>query len=97
MIIDEDYEKIEHVVKDNWLVRWWKTLIYEEYKLTIYFVAAKVIDERGNEIYSREPKHYKACKFYSLKPKFIKFKDDQNQIIEIKSEEPMNWDLVKVY
>tara|TARA_Y100000590_G_scaffold87048_3_gene97523 strand:+ start:6277 stop:6567 length:291 start_codon:yes stop_codon:yes gene_type:complete len=96
MIVDEE-EKIEHVVKDNWLVRWWKTLIYEEYKLTIYFVAAKVIDERGNTIYSREPKHYKASKFYSLKPKFIKFKDDENQIIEIKSEEPMNWDLVKVY
>jgi hypothetical protein len=96
MIVDEE-EKIEHAVKDNWLVRWWKTLIYEEYKLTIYFVAAKVIDERGNEIYSREPKHYKASKFYSLKPKFIKFKDDENQIIEIKSEEPMNWDLVKVY
>ena len=96
MIVDEE-EKIEHAVKDNWLVRWWKTLIYEEYKLTIYFVAAKVIDERGNEIYSRETKHYKAVKFYSLKPKFIKFKDDENQIIEIKSEEPMNWDLVKVY
>lgn len=96
MIVDEE-DKIEHAVKDNWLVRWWKTLIYEEYKLTIYFVAAKVIDERGNEIYSREPKHYKAVKFYSLKPKFIKFKDDENQIIEIKSEEPMNWDLVKVY
>tara|TARA_B100001250_G_scaffold104529_1_gene88201 strand:+ start:6716 stop:7009 length:294 start_codon:yes stop_codon:yes gene_type:complete len=97
MIVDEDFEKIEHEVKDNWLVRWWKTLIYEEYKLTIYFVASKVVDERGNEIYSREPKHYKASKFYSLKPKFIKFKDDENQIIEIKSEEPMNWDLVKVY
>lgn len=95
--MSEEAEKIEHQVKDSWLVRWWKTLIYEEYKLTIYFVAAKIIDERGNEIYSREPKHYKASKFYSLKPKFIKFKDDEDQIIEIKSEEPMNWDLVKVY
>jgi hypothetical protein len=97
MMMSEEAEKIEHQVKDSWLVRWWKTLIYEEYKLTIYFVAAKIIDERGNEIYSREPKHYKASKFYSLKPKFIKFKDDEDQIIEIKSEEPMNWDLVKVY
>jgi|TARA_B100001094_G_scaffold150376_1_gene145511 hypothetical protein len=94
---EEIDEKIEHEVKDKWLVRWWKTLIYEEYKLTIYFVANKTVDERGRETYTRTPKHYKATKFYSLKPKFIKFKDDEDQIIEIKSEEPMNWDLVKVY
>lgn len=96
-VTEEVEEKIEHEVKDNFLVRWWKTVIYEEYKLTIYFVAAKVVDERGNEIYSRAPKHYKATKLYSLKPNFIKFKDNENQVIEIKSTEPMNWNLVKVY
>ena len=96
-VTEEVEEKIEHEVKDNFLVRWWKTVIYEEYKLTIYFAAAKVVDERGNEIYSRTPKHYKATKLYSLKPNFIKFKDNENQVIEIKSTEPMNWNLVKVY
>ena len=47
MIVDEDFEKIEsiekiekieHKVKENWLVRWWKTLIYEEYKLSLIHI-----------------------------------------------------------
>jgi len=31
-----------------------------------------------------------------LKPNLIKFKDTSKQVVEIKSHEPMNWDLVKV-
>ena len=94
------YEKnpeFEHVVKDNWLVYWWKRVWYEEYHLTIYFVANKTVDERGRETYTRTPKKYKAERIYTLKPHIIKFKDDNDQIIEIKSAEPMNWDLVKRY
>lgn len=94
---EEEEEKIEHEVKEGFFANWFKKLVYEEYKLTIWFVAEKVIDQNGNEIYSRVPKHYKAVKFYSLKPTFIKFKDDADQLIEIKTAEPMNWDLVKVY
>ena len=94
------YEKnpeFEHAVKDNWLVYWWKRIWYEEYHLTIYFVANKTVDERGRETYTRTPKKYKASRIYTLKPNIIKFKDDNDQIIEIKSAEPMNWDLVKRY
>jgi len=93
--VAEEEEQIKK--EDNFLLRWWKRAIYEEYELTIYFFAERVLDQNGNETYSREPKHYKALKFYSLKPTFIKFKNEQHQIIEIKTAEPMNWDLVKVY
>ena len=84
------YEKnpeFEHAVKDNWLVYWWKRVWYEEYHLTIYFVANKTVDERGRETYTRTPKKYKAERIYTLKPHIIKFKDDNDQIIEIKSAE----------
>ena len=90
-------DEFEHEVKDNWLVYWWKRIWYEEYHLTIYFVANKTVDERGRETYTRTPKKYKAERIYTLKPNIIKFKDDNDQIIEIKSAEPMNWDLVKRY
>ena len=63
----------------------------------IYFVDNKTVDERGRETYTRTPKKYKAGRVYTLKPHIIKFKDDNDQIIEIKSAEPMNWDLVKKY
>jgi hypothetical protein len=89
-------EEFEHEVKDNFFV-YWKRIWYEEYHLTIYFVANKTVDERGREEYVRTPKKYKAVRIYTLKPTLIKFKDDNDQIIEIKSAEPMNWDLVKRY
>ena len=45
--MDEDIkvEERETIVekelkKENWLVRWWKKIIYEEYHLTIWFVAS---------------------------------------------------------
>ena len=69
-------DEFEHEVKDNWLVYWWKRIWYEEYHLTIYFVANKTVDERGRETYTRTPKKYKASRIYTLKPNIIKFKDD---------------------
>ena len=102
--MDEDIkvEERETVVekelkKENWLVRWWKKIIYEEYHLTIWFVASKEIDANGNTSYSRVPKSYKAIKVSKVTPKLIKFTDMNKRPVEIRSEEPMNWDLMKVY
>ena len=90
-------EEFEHQVKDNWFVHWWKTITREEYQLTVYFASEKEIDEKGRETFRSTPKKYSAKKFYSLKPNYIKFKDEDDQLIEIRTHEPMNWDLVKVY
>lgn len=85
------------VPKENWLVRWWKKIIYEEYHLTIWFVAAKEVDAEGNTSYRRVAKSYKAIKVNKISPKLIKFVDMEKHPVEIRSEEPMNWDLIKVY
>ena len=85
------------VSKESALVRWWKKLIYEEYHLTIWFVAAKELDAGGAPTYSRVPKSYKAIKISKITPKLIKFTDMNKRPVEIRSEEPMNWDLIKVY
>tara|TARA_B110000263_G_C15142634_1_gene434072 strand:+ start:70 stop:399 length:330 start_codon:yes stop_codon:yes gene_type:complete len=82
---------------ENWLVRWWKRLIYEEYHLIIWFVAAKEVDIDGSTSYRRVSKSYKAIKIKKITPKLIKFTDMNYRPVEIRSEEPMNWDLTKVY
>tara|TARA_B110001454_G_C12641661_1_gene401485 strand:+ start:70 stop:399 length:330 start_codon:yes stop_codon:yes gene_type:complete len=82
---------------ENWLVRWWKRLIYEEYHLIIWFVAAKEVDIDGSTSYRRVSKSYKAIKIKKITPKLIKFTDINYRPVEIRSEEPMNWDLTKVY
>ena len=79
------------------LLRWWKKLIYEEYHLTIWFVAAKELDAEGNTSYRRVSKSYKAIKMKKVTPKLIQFTDLNYRPVEIRSEEPMNWDLTKVY
>ena len=56
------------VPKENWLVRWWKKIIYEEYHLTIWFVAAKEVDAEGNTSYRRVAKSYKAIKVKKITP-----------------------------
>ena len=91
-------EEVEVLVpKESKLLKWWKTLIYEEYHLTIWFVEGKTVDGNGNASYKRVEKHYKATKISKITPKFIKFTNMDKQPVQIRSEEPMNWDLVKVY
>tara|TARA_B100001059_G_scaffold52321_3_gene46027 strand:+ start:187 stop:495 length:309 start_codon:yes stop_codon:yes gene_type:complete len=91
-------EPVKAVVpKESKLVAWWKKLIYEEYHLTIWFVEGKTVDGNGNATYKRIPKKYKAVKVNKISPKLIKFVDMEKHPVEIRSEEPMNWDLIKVY
>ena len=85
------------VPKESRILKWWKTLVYEEYHLTIWFVDGKTVDSDGNATYNRIPKKYKAIKISKISPKLIKFTNMNKQPVEIRSEEPMNWDLVKVY
>tara|TARA_B100000029_G_scaffold455757_1_gene483245 strand:- start:1930 stop:2202 length:273 start_codon:yes stop_codon:yes gene_type:complete len=89
--------KTENEVKENKFINWLKKLWYEEYTLTIWFAGRKVIDEKGREEYVRTPKKYEVAKMETLKPHLIKFEDLDGQEVEIRSEEPMNWDLVKRY
>ena len=77
-------------------LNWWKSLFSEQYKLTIYFASVTGIDEKGKALYTRTPKFYEVSEVISMKPNLIKFKDTSKQVVEIKSHEPMNWDLVKV-
>ena len=47
-------------------------------------------------MYMRTPKFYNVREIISLKPNIIKFIDIDKNVVEIKSHEPMNWDLVRV-
>ncbi len=78
------------------IIAWWKSLFYQEYKLTIYFGSVAGIDEDGKAMYMRTPKFYNVREIISLKPNIIKFIDIDKNVVEIKSHEPMNWDLVRV-
>ena len=89
--------KTEHEVKENKFINWLKRLWYEEYTLTIWFAGKTVLKEDGNKEFVRSPKRYKVSRISTLKPNLIKFIDLNGQEIEIRSEEPMNWDLVKKY
>tara|TARA_R110000796_G_scaffold108608_3_gene219680 strand:+ start:622 stop:933 length:312 start_codon:yes stop_codon:yes gene_type:complete len=90
-------EPVVFTAKESKFLTWWKTLVYEEYHLTIWFVDGKTVDSDGNATYNRIPKKYKAVKISKISPKLIKFTNMNKQPVEIRSEEPMNWDLVKVY
>ena len=83
-------------MKENRFVAWFKALFLEEYHLTIWFVANKVVTDDGEE-YTRTPKEYKAKTIKVLKPHLIRFEDLKGRDVQIRSEEPMNWDLIKVY
>ncbi len=78
------------------IIAWWKSLFQSEYKLTIYFAHVTGVDEDGKALYTRTPKFYNVREIIILKPNIIKFKDLDKQVVEIKSHEPMNWDLIKV-
>ena len=93
----ETEPEIEYEVKESRFINWLKKLWYEEYDLTIWFVASRIITENGDEEYTRTPTYYKAIKIYTLKPHLIKFYDIDRQEVEIRSEEPLNWDLIKRY
>ena len=92
-------KEVEVIVapKEGKFSKWWKKLVYEEYHITIWFVAAKEVDADGGTSYKRVPKKYKAVKINKVSPKLIKFIDLEKRPVEIRSEEPMNWDLIKVY
>ena len=93
----ETEPEIEYEVKESRFINWLKKLWYEEYDLTIWFVASRIITENGDEEYTRTPKYYKAIKIHTLKPHLIKFEDIDRQEVQIRSEEPLNWDLIKRY
>lgn len=83
--------------KENAFIKWLKTLFYEEYYLTIWFAGKTVLKDDGNKEFVRTPKSHKVSKVHTLKPNLIKFTNTDGELIEIRSEEPMNWDLVKKY
>lgn len=83
--------------KENRFIKWLKTLWYEEYHLTIWFAGKITVKEDGNKEYLRTPKDYEVSVVHTLKPNLIKFTNTDGELIQIRSEEPMNWDLIKKY
>ena len=78
-----------------WTAAWWiclwntvKGWFQERYEIVVSF---------NREYGDADDKKYIAKKIYKQTEKHLKFKDEDDQLIEIRTHEPMNWDLVKVY
>lgn len=77
--------------------KWWFTLIYEEYDLTVWFHSETMIQEDGVKTIKRVPKHYKLKAISKKTPTHIVGKDMQNKFFEIRTVEPFDYRIIKVY
>ena len=81
----------------NKIKHWWLTLIREEYELTIYFPGKTEVLESGVRIESADPKTYKAKAIKKLTPKHIIFIDLEGRKHEVKTINPVGYDITKIY
>jgi len=90
----------ETLVKVTWLARirhWWRTLIREEWELTIFFPGETKFLPDGTRIDSTSPKTYHCKKVIKLTNLHIIFVDLLGVKHEIKVVNPVGYDLRKIY
>lgn len=73
------------------------TLIYEEYDLTVWFHSETMIQEDGVKTIKRVQKDYKLKAISKKTPTHIVGKDMKNKFFEIRTVEPFDYRIVKVY
>ena len=76
---------------------WWRTLIREEWELTVFFPGDTKFLEDGSRINSWAPKTFRAKKIIKLKQKHIIFVDLLGVKHEIVVVDPVGYDLRKIY
>lgn len=76
---------------------WLKTLFLEEYELTIFFKGETKVLADGTRIESGAPKTFRVKKIKKLSEKHIVFIDVNKQRHEVKTTEPVGYNLVKIY
>lgn len=91
----EDTKRLGFFAK---LKQWWLRLIREEYHLTVYFVVAAVSNpETGEKTVTRTKKTFKLKSVNKRKQNHFTGTDINGNWIEIKTVEPFDYYLEKVY
>jgi hypothetical protein len=76
---------------------WWRTLIREEWEITIFFPGETRMLEDGTTIQNDAPKTYRAKKIKKLTTKHIIFTDLLGVKHEIRVVNPVGYDVRKIY
>ena len=76
---------------------WWRTLVREEWEITIFFPADVQILEDGSRIENFSPKTYRAKAIVKLTTTHNIFKDLLGVKHEIKVVNPVGYDVRKIY
>tara|TARA_B100002019_G_scaffold291901_1_gene313365 strand:+ start:2495 stop:2746 length:252 start_codon:yes stop_codon:yes gene_type:complete len=79
------------------IVKWWRSLWYDEFILTVYFPDKIETKPDGTTVQGFEPKIYTATKITKLTTTHIKFVDENKCQVEIKVTNPVGYDLKKLY
>ena len=72
-------------------------IIYEEYELTVWYLKDSVRDKDGNITTTRSSKRYLLKKISKKTPKHIKGKDMEGRMFEIRTVEPFDYQIRKIY
>ena len=81
----------------NWLKEWWKTVTTEEYELTVWFVDQTVTDAEGNVTANKSKKVFSLSEVNKKTNTHFLGKDMDGNKIEIKTVEPFDFYLRKIY
>ena len=79
------------------ILRLWFKIIYEEYELTVWYLKDSVRDKDGNITTTRSHKRYLLKKISKKTPKHIKGKDMEGRAFEIRTLEPFDYQIRKIY
>ena len=79
------------------ILKLWFKIIYEEYELTVWYLKDAVKDKDGNITTTRTSKRYLLKKITKKTPKHIKGKDMEGRLFEIRTVEPFDFQIRKIY
>lgn len=79
------------------ILRLWFKIIYEEYELTVWYLKDSIRDGDGNITTTRSHKRYLLKKITKKTPKHIKGKDMDGRAFEIRTVEPFDYQIRKIY
>ena len=79
------------------LARLWFKFYYEEYELTVWYLQDSVRDKDGNITTTRTSKRYLLKSISKKSPKHIKGKDMDGRQFEIRTVEPFDYQIRKIY
>ena len=75
---------------------WFLSLFIDRWEVTIYFVGGVTEKPDGTKISTRNPKTYIAKKLKKVSEKHIKLILEDGRAIEIKTVEPVGYDITKI-